>query len=131
MTMREDGHAVITALEHDWTDAWRTGNAMRCARLMADDFVEVSSRGQLASKGEWLASMAANAPKRIRSGESRVRLFGRFAVAYLRLHLAGSSRGNDYSAEFLASDIWTFHGAQWLVVSRQLTRVRAAHTVAS
>jgi len=126
MTMREDAHVVLAALEHDWAEAWQSRHANRCAQLMADDFVEVSSRGQVISKGEWLACFANNAPRRIRCGEGRVRLIGRSAIVYSKMHLAGTSRGREYSAEFLVTDNWTFHGEQWQVISRQLTRVRGA-----
>lgn len=125
MTMREDAHAVLTALEHDWADAWQRADVTRCARLLADDFVEINACGHLVSKGEWLAAMATSAPRRIRWEDSRVRLFGRYAVVYTRLHLAGSRKGAEYSAGFLVTDIWTFHGAEWTVFSRQLTRIRA------
>jgi ketosteroid isomerase-like protein len=125
MSMREDAHVVLSALEHDWADAWKNGDATRCARLLSDDFMEVTSCGQIVSKGEWLAALAMNAPGEVRWDESRTRLYGRYAVVHSKLHLTGTRRGHAYSTGFIVTDIWAFHGTEWTVFSRQFTKIRA------
>jgi ketosteroid isomerase-like protein len=124
--MREDAYATLAALEHDWADAWLTGNVAVCQRLLAYDFMEVSACGRLVSKGEWIAAIELNRPRTIDWGDVRIRLFGRFAVVHSRLHLTNNAKGQEHRAEYMATDIWTCHGEEWQVVSRQLTRVRAA-----
>lgn len=126
MTMREDAHAVVEAHERDWADAWVARDATRCARLLADDFVEVDTQGRYVSKGEWLASLEAKAPCRLHWTDGRVRLLGRTAIAYVKLNLTGAMKGREYRSEFAITDIWALHGADWTVISRQVTRVRAA-----
>lgn len=126
MTMREDAHAVVEAHEREWADAWVGCHAARCARLLADDFVEVDAHGRYVSKGEWLASLATNAPRQVHWTDGRVRLLGRTAIAYVKLNLSGAMKGREYRSEFAITDIWALHGADWTVISRQVTRVRAA-----
>ena len=123
--MRQDSHATLAALEHDWADAWLSANAAICHRLLADDFVEVSACGRLVSKGEWITAAEFNRPRRVDWGDIRIRLFGRLAVVHSRLLLTNSAKGQEHRAELIATDVWTCHGEQWQVVSRQLTRVRS------
>jgi hypothetical protein len=57
--MRDDTYVTLVALEHDWGHAWMTRNVALCEQIMADDFLEVSALGRLASRGEWIAAMRA------------------------------------------------------------------------
>lgn len=119
--MRQDTYVTLAALEHDWGHAWMTRNATLCEQLMADDFLEVSALGRLASRAEWLSMMQGNAPRQIQWSDLRVRTVGRCAIVHGFLRLLGSAHGHDVRQTHVATDVWLWRGSNWQVVSRQLT----------
>lgn len=119
--MRQDTYVTLAALEHDWGHAWMTRNATLCEQLMADDFLEVSALGRLASRAEWVSLMQRNAPRQLQWSDLRVRPAGRCAIVHGLLRILGSAQGRDVRQNFIATDVWLWRASNWQVVSRQLT----------
>jgi len=125
--MRDDTYVTLAALEHDWGHAWMTRNATLCEQLMADDFLEVSALGRLASRAEWIAFMERNAPRQLQWADLRVRHVGRCAIVHGFLRVLGSANGHDLRQSFIATDVWLWRSGSWQVVSRQLTASHSHH----
>ena len=125
--MRQDTYVTLAALEHDWGHAWMTRNDTLCEQLMADDFLEVSALGHLASRAEWIALMERNAPRQLQWADVRVRPVGRCAIVHGFLRVLGSAQGHDVRQSFIATDVWLWRSTSWQVVSRQLTASHSHH----
>lgn len=123
--MRQDAYVTLAALEHDWGHAWMTRNENLCEQLMADDFLEVSAHGRLASRAEWISLMQRTAPRQLQWADLRVRPAGRCAIVHGYLRLLGAAHGHDLRQSFIATDVWLCRGSHWQVVSRQLTASHA------
>ena len=123
--MRDDTYVTLVALEHDWGHAWMTRNVALCEQIMADDFLEVSALGRVASRGEWIEAMRGHPPRQLQWADVRVRPAGRCAIVHGLLRVHAAVPGHDVRQALVATDVWLWRGGTWQVVSRQLT---ASHT---
>src|SRR3954468_22453061 len=84
--LRDDKAAVQQVLqaERDWLNAFRQLDVVALARMMADEYMQVGSRGQLVSKQEVLASLRSGARSwdEAESDEYRVQVYGGTALVY-------------------------------------------------
>jgi len=112
----------IQALERRWMQAWVEGDLDTCAAVLADDFVLTSARGVLMPKATWLAN--AGTVFRCTSFEWLeliVRPFGDVAVVHGRSRQSASVGDQDWSGEFLVTDVWARRADVWQVVARHGT----------
>jgi len=112
----------VQALERRWMQAWVENDLQVCASILADDFVLTSARGVLMPKASWLAN--AGSVFKCTSFEWLeliVRPFGDVAVVHGRSIQSALVGDQDWSGEFLVTDVWARRDASWQVVARHGT----------
>jgi ketosteroid isomerase-like protein len=111
------------AADDELTKAVRDDDPDGIARLLSDDWVVISARGEV-GEGK---SIFPNAIKSGRlkhtayeSSEPRVRLYGNVALVTTRLHNAGSSvvgsEHKPYDAMEIQTDVWLWKDGTWKCV---------------
>ena len=119
--MTQTTESVITDLEHAWMTAWIERDMDTAARLIADDFTLTSSlsKGDLMSKAGWIAgATTTHAGKSFRFDRCDVRVYGDAAVVNVWYWQDAAVRGQDWSGNFLMTDVWIKRDDRWQVVAR-------------
>lgn len=113
----------IARLEDEWMQAWVRADLAACARILADDFLLTSARGNLMPKADWLAAAGTTVTATRFTWESlRVRLLDHdVALVHGRSHQQATAAGQDWSGVFLVSDVWVHRDGRWQVVARHGT----------
>jgi ketosteroid isomerase-like protein len=111
---------AIIAREQEWMEAWRSHDLDACAQILADDFTITSalSTGELADKAQWLALAAG--PYKCESfifHRLLVRVYGNVAVVNAWYSQKATARGQDWSGDFLLTDVWVDGPQGWQVVT--------------
>lgn len=112
-------------LENAWAAAWQKPDVEALKRILADDFTLTSSRsaGELMDKAAYIDA-AVNRVKG--SGYSfdriKVRLYGDTAVVNAWFRQQATYDGQDWSGDFLLTDVWVKRDGRWQVVSRHASR---------
>jgi ketosteroid isomerase-like protein len=120
--MESSAQSEIAALEREWMAAWISRDRAVCDRILGDDFILTSARGTLMSKLEWLAgAMGPIVGQSFDWDELQVRLFGDAAIVHARTRQSASVAGQDWSGQFLLTDVWVRRAGRWQVVSRHGT----------
>jgi ketosteroid isomerase-like protein len=109
----------IIASERAWMEAWQLRDRETCERILADDFVLTSARGNLVDRQQWLeGAMEAFACEAFVWDDILVRQYGDVAVVNARAHQKATVAGQDWSGLFLITDVWVKRDGEWRVVSR-------------
>jgi ketosteroid isomerase-like protein len=121
----KDIERQIVALENEWMDAWLRHDLETCTRILSDDFQLTSalSSGELTDKAGWLRHAGADFQGTSFSfDKTLVRVYGDAAVVNAWYHQKAMARGQDWSGDFLITDVWVRHGDTWQVVARHSSR---------
>jgi ketosteroid isomerase-like protein len=123
-TNAADEQAVLQ-LEHDWCEAFRTGNADAVARIEDDDYVLTTSRAELSTKADDIAEIRAHTIEysKYENREQQVRLYGDTAVVTGVADLEGISGDKPFRMNLRFTDTLLRRGAQWKAVAAQLTKI--------
>ncbi len=114
-----DARREIEAGERAWGQAFVRGDVATVDRLLADDFVGVSPRGETYSKAEMLKELAT-APRETsdRIDGLTIRLYGDTAVTQAREHVVGPPPELKPS-ETVFTDTWVRRGGRWRIVAAE------------
>lgn len=105
--------AAIVAGEQAWTDAFIKSDPTAVKRLVADDFVGVSTKGEMYGKSRAIADVAAGGSTEGGLGEVHVTFHGDTAIAQGRSWSKERSGAQDH---LIWLDTWMCRGGAWQVV---------------
>ena len=127
---REKGeiHKEIEALEEQWRQATVTNNIGEMNRLLADDYVGITSNGTVENKQQALAQRSAGTVRieRLEITETRVRVYGDTAVVTSQADLEGSNGTSDISGQYRYTRVYNRRLGQWKIVSFEASRMHDA-----
>jgi ketosteroid isomerase-like protein len=108
----------ITKSADDWAQAIAIGDTATIARIMADDFVGVSSRGELYDKKTMIKESLESA--NLFSPEVynvSIRFFGKAAVA--QGNETWTQLSDSTSIKSIWTDTWIYRNGEWRIVAAQ------------
>jgi len=107
-------------LETQWMTAWKHKDVATVRKILSDDFTLTSSlsSGGLVDKEGWIAKLAIYDCKAFRFDKIQVRVYDNTAVVNSWFHQDATANGNDWSGNFLITDIWVKKDEYWQVVAR-------------
>lgn len=119
-TARAQGE--IESLEHQWLNAAQAHDRATLDRILADDFVDVSSNGAFRSKADALAGSNAPPGATQTLHELRVRVYGDCAIANGVNVVHSDTLGWTVQVPF--TDVFVRRAGRWQAVSAQETARR-------
>ncbi|MFL6583027.1 MAG: nuclear transport factor 2 family protein [Chthoniobacterales bacterium] len=112
---------TIKRLEQEWESAISSHETSVIERVVADDFVGVSSTGRIGDKGTLIyeAKRDKNSYKTARAQQMRVHTFGpRVAVVLGLTRESGTtSAGRPFDHSYRFTDTWMERGGKWQCVA--------------
>lgn len=110
--------SYITQSAADWAKAIADGDTATISRIMADDFVGVSSRGELYDKAHMLQlSLDMTVPFKTEVYDVSVRFFGKAAVA--QGYETWTNLSDSTSSKSIWTDTWIYRNGKWQIVAAQ------------
>ena len=118
----------MTQVENDWCAAEVKRDAVALARIMADDFYGVGSRGGIEDKAAALSSlkdMASTTASCVNSN-MKFKVYGDTAIVTGLVTRNGAFKATPYSnRQVLFTDVWVRRDGRWQCVVTQGTVVAA------
>jgi len=118
---------VIQA-ERAWLKAHLEIDIAALDRLMADEYIQVNSRGEIIPKHQALASFQGGQRhwEKAESDQYQVTVYGDAAVVVGRWRAKGVNAGQafDYAARYVA--VWIYRDDRWQMVSDQSTEIQTS-----
>jgi Domain of unknown function (DUF4440) len=121
--------AEISRREDEWMAAWLRRDMQSASNILADEFTLTSSlsTGELMTKAQWLAgATTTHLGQAYHFDRIDVRVYGQTALANVWYHQQATVRGNDWSGNFLMSDLWVRRDGRWQVVARHASWLKPA-----
>ncbi|MCA1630480.1 MAG: nuclear transport factor 2 family protein [Acidobacteria bacterium] len=115
-------------LERKWMDATKAGDAVSLKRFLAADFTLAGMSGteSLIDKKQYVAETLRDLKLESYSlDELRVRVYLGTAVVSGRYRQRATMANEDWSGDFLFTDVWIRGAGGWKAVSRHVTRLPA------
>jgi ketosteroid isomerase-like protein len=112
-------HKEIEALEQQWQQATVTNNIGEMSRLLADDYVGITSNGTVENKQQALAQRSAGTVRitRLELTDTRVRVYGDTAVVTSQALLEGTNGTSDIGGQYRYTRVYNRRLGQWKIVS--------------
>lgn len=108
----------ITKSANDWAQAIAIGDTITIDRIMADDFIGVSSRGELYDKETLIKQSVESANlKKTEVYNVSVRFFGKAAVA--QGNETWTKLSDSTSTKSIWTDTWIYRNGEWRIVAAQ------------
>jgi ketosteroid isomerase-like protein len=124
---REKGeiHKEIEALEEQWREATVTNNIGTMNRLLADDYVGITSNGTVENKQQALAQRSAGTIRitKLELNDTHVRVYGDTAVVTSQAQLEGTNGTSDISGEYRYTRVYNRRLGKWKIVSFEASRM--------
>ena len=119
-------HKEIEALEMQWRQAQLNNDVSAMDRLLADDYIGISSSGTIETKAEALALRRAGTLHitALDLNDVKVRIYGDTAVVTSRADLHGTNGSSDISGEYRYTRVYNRRLGQWKIVSFEASRIR-------
>lgn len=118
---------VIQA-EREWLEAHLRLDTSALERLMADEYTQVTPRGELLGKQKILESFQTGQRswQEAESDEYQIRIYGDAAVVFGRWRAKGINAGQvfDYAARYVS--VWVYRDRRWQMVSDQSTTISSS-----
>jgi hypothetical protein len=108
-------------LENKWMNAWKNKDEATARELVADEFTLTSSlsAGDLMDKENWIdKAMHRYDCHDFQINNLQARVYGATAVLNIWFHQTATANGNDWSGDFLLTDVWVQKESGWQVVAR-------------
>jgi ketosteroid isomerase-like protein len=118
-------HKEIEALEQQWQQATVTNNIGEMNRLLADDYVGITSNGTVENKPQALAQRSAGTIRitKLELTDTRVRVYGDTAVVTSQALLEGTNGTSDISGQYRYTRVYNRRLGQWKIVSFEASRM--------
>jgi ketosteroid isomerase-like protein len=124
---REKGeiHKEIETLEEQWRQATVNNNIGEMNRLLADDYVGITSNGTVENKQQALAQRSAGTVRvtRLDITDTKVRVYGDTAVVTSQAQLEGTNGTSDISGLYRYTRVYNRRLGQWKIVSFEASRI--------
>jgi ketosteroid isomerase-like protein len=121
----ENAHKEIEGLEADWRQAQLTNNVSIVERLLADDYLGISSNGTLETKADELARRRSGSLSitHLELSDVKVRIYGDTAVVTSKADLVGKSGDRDISGRYRYTRVYSNRDGEWRIVSFEASRI--------
>jgi ketosteroid isomerase-like protein len=118
-------HKEIEVLEQQWQQATVTNNIGEMNRLLADDYVGITSNGTVENKQQALAQRSAGTVRIIKLDitDTHVRVYGDTAVVISQADLEGTNGTSDISGQYRYTRVYNRRLGQWKIVSFEASRM--------
>jgi ketosteroid isomerase-like protein len=120
-------HKQIEALEQQWQQAILNNNVAEMNRLLADDYIGISSNGIVENKDQELAQRRAGTVRinslDITDVHVRVYADGQIAVVTSLADLQGTNGATDISGQYRYTRVYNLRHGQWQIVSFEASRM--------
>jgi len=118
-------HKEIEALEQQWQQATVTNNIGEMGRLLADDYVGITSNGTVENKQQALAQRSAGTVRitKLDLTDTRVRVYGDTAVVTSQADLQGTNGATDISGQYRYTRVYLRRMGQWRIVTFEASRM--------
>jgi hypothetical protein len=115
----EAAHAYILKSAQEWAEAINEGDSLVIDRIMADDFVGVSLRGDLYDKPTLIreSKMKANRSYKPKVFNVTIRFYGAAAVA--QGNETWTKKADSISTTNIWTDTWIYRDKKWQIVAAQ------------
>ncbi|HSS18891.1 MAG TPA: nuclear transport factor 2 family protein [Pyrinomonadaceae bacterium] len=127
-TAEERVKQELASLVGDYADALKRRDATMFARILSDDYTEVSPSGTVDSKMTVLARYktptAGSALQAVDVNESEIRIYETTATVTARLTLTGTANGQSVRSSMRATFVCRKQRSQWQFVAGQMTVIR-------
>lgn len=124
---REKGeiHKEIETLEDQWRQATVNNNIGEMNRLLADDYVGITSNGTVENKQQALAQRSAGTIRitRLDITDTHVRVYGDTAVVTSQAQLEGTNGTSDIGGQYRYTRVYNRRMGQWKIVSFEASRM--------
>jgi ketosteroid isomerase-like protein len=115
----------LVKMENEWARAWQLPDPAALENIVGDDFTLTSARskGEVANKRQYIDSTL-----RLVRGDGysfekmNVRVYGEIAVINAHFQQNATFAGQDWSGDFLLTDVWVKRDGRWQVVARHASR---------
>ena len=118
-------HKQIETLEQQWRDALINNNVAQMDRLLADDYVGITSNGTVETKTQALDQRRAGPVRitRLDITDTHVRVYGDTAVVTSQATLEGTNGASDISGQYRYTRVYARRLGKWKIVSFEASRV--------
>ena len=118
--------AAIKQLEHDWTDAEKTGDADKLNQILADDWSALGPDGAKITKASFVESYKSGKSKleSFDFGAMDVKVLGNVAVVQGSDTEKSVTDGKDSSGKYVWTDVFAKRDGKWAVVRSQISKVK-------
>ena len=118
-------HKEIEALEQQWRQATIDNNVSELDRLLADDYVGITSNGTVETKKEAVDQRAAGTVRitKLDLTDTHVRVYGDTAVVTSLADLVGTNGATDISGKYRYTRVYNRRLGQWKIVSFEASRM--------
>lgn len=114
--------AIIIEREREWMQAWIDKDEQKLNAILADDFLLSSARGIFMNKQEWVKSaLGAFTCESFQWKEVKVRTYDNVAVVNAISFQKANVGEQDWSGDFIVTDVWVNKNGKWQVVARHGT----------
>jgi len=124
---REKGeiHKEIEALESQWQQAIITNNFAIMNRLLADDYIGITSNGTVETKKQAVDQIRAGTLRitRLDLSDPHVRVYGDTAVVTSQADLVGTNGATDISGQYRYTRVYNRRLGRWEIVSFEASRM--------
>jgi ketosteroid isomerase-like protein len=118
-------HKEIEALEHQWEQAVVTNNVGQMDRLLADDYIGITSNGTVETKQQAVDQQRAGTIRitKLDLTDTHVRVYGDTAVVTSLADLTGTNGATDISGQYRYTRVYNRRLGQWKIVSFEASRM--------
>lgn len=115
----------IDTLEQQWRQAILTNNVGELDRLLADDYIGITSNGTVETKAQDLAERRAGTIRitELDLSDMHIRVYGDTAVVTSKAQLQGTNGASDIGGEYRYTRVYTRRLGQWKIVSFEASRM--------
>lgn len=117
---------AVRELERQYRDAVMRQDIAAVGRILADDFIATSSRGEIRDKAKEIDDMRPSPDFKMEAfnlDDINVRIFGDTAVVTGRSTLQVAFKGKSGTTLFRYTRVYVKRNGRWQVVAQQLTRM--------
>jgi ketosteroid isomerase-like protein len=123
-TQTESVEQELIKLENEWNNAWVKRDVEAYARILADDYINTNSYGDLTTKAQSITRLKAyNNTVSLQSHDFRVHVYGDAAVITHRLTYKNQIEGREISGQDQITDVWIQLGGRWQCVASHSSQI--------